>query len=97
MALTPKQAFIRRTTMLRRMILAGVIVFLSISFFDQRLAFIGWLLFVACGAAILWRLRCWNCGERLLKDGGAHLGMCKTGFASWRMCRHKTCGADLKE
>ena len=63
MALTPKQAFIRRTTMLRWMILAGVIVFLSISFFDQRLAFKGWLVFVACGAAILWRLRCWNCAN----------------------------------
>ena len=53
------------------------------------------LLWVCSALVFVWgllifRLRCWKCGERLMKRGGAHLQM-----QGPRMVRHKTCGAEL--
>ena len=45
---------------------------------------------VAVWGLLIFRLRCWKCGERLMKSGGAHLQM-----EGSRMVRHKTCGAEL--
>lgn len=55
-----------------------------------------WVIFLPIWTASLWRLRCWNCGDRLLRDGGSHLELYKIGIVRWDICRHKTCGAELR-
>ena len=75
--------------------LAFMIVACATPLLHPALQLLLWITFFPICALVLWRLRCWNCGDRLLRDGGAHLEMCKTGVLRWDMCRHKTCGADL--
>ena len=49
-----------------------------------------WATFLPVWMILMLRLRCWNCGERLLKDGGGHID-----WNGYRLKRHKSCGAEL--
>ena len=54
-----------------------------------------WALFLPAWLVLLWRVRCWNCRQRLLKDGAAHIEWRGPRLFRWKMGRHKTCGAEL--
>ncbi len=54
-----------------------------------------WIVEVAALTILMWRLRCWNCGNRLLKNAGTEIEWEKVGMIDWRPCRHKACGAPL--
>jgi hypothetical protein len=49
-----------------------------------------WAAILPVWLVLMLRLRCWNCGERLLKDGGSHIE-----WKGYRLVRHKSCGAEL--
>ena len=66
------------------------VMFLSAAFRPNLLPFI-WGGALPVWWVILWRWRCWNCGDRLMKDGASHLEMNASGPV-----KHKTCGADLR-
>ena len=68
-----------------------VVVMLGTATISPHWLWLDWAVFMPIWIAVLWRWRCWNCGERLLKSGGAHIEMGKNG----RLIRHKTCNADL--
>ena len=90
-----KASFVRHAKRLRWMLIGfGLIVAASALIYPPAMI-VDWVLFLPVWLVLLWRLRCWNCGERLLKDGAAHLEMCRTGRFDIEMCRHKTCGASL--
>ena len=91
----PKTSFIRHAKRLRLFMYTFVVaMFAAAALRPSALLFL-WIVFLPVWMQLIWRLRCWNCGERLLRNGGAHLEMCKTGVLRWNMCRHKTCGAEL--
>jgi hypothetical protein len=71
-----------------------IALFAALVLYPSAMPFL-WAIFLPIWMVLLWRLRCWNCGERLLRHGGSHVEMCKTGLLRWDMCRHKTCGAEL--
>lgn len=87
--------FVRRSKRLRIAFTGAALLMFVLTPFYPRETFIGWIVFVLLSLIPLARLRCWNCGERLLKDGGSHIEYCRTGVVTWDMCRHKTCGAEL--
>jgi hypothetical protein len=93
--MTDKATFVRHAMRLRRFFAVAVVLMLCSIPFYPRATFVGWILFIGTWALLLWQLRCWNCGARLLKDGGSHLQMRKMGPLRWDMHRHKTCGAEL--
>lgn len=90
-----KTAFVRHSKRLRLTLAVAVFFLFIVTPFHPDVAFIGWTAFVLLFMIPLVRLRCWNCDERLLKDGGSHIEYCRTGLVTWDMCRHKTCGAEL--
>lgn len=90
-----KSTFVRRSKRLRLIFMVAALLMFALTPFYLRETFIGWVLFVLLSMIPLARLRCWNCSERLLKDGGSHIEYCRTGIVTWDMCRHKTCGAKL--
>ena len=91
-----KIAFVRHSKRLRLIIFVAGLIMLCTMPFYPRAGFAGWTVFVIMFMIPLARLRCWNCGERLLKDGGSHIEYCKTGILTWDICHHKTCGAELR-
>lgn len=91
-----KASFVRHARSLRWLMIAFMIVLFVAAALRPSVMLFLWGSFLPIWAALLWRLRCWNCGDRLLRDGGSHLEMCRTGVVRWDMCRHKTCGADLR-
>jgi len=54
-----------------------------------------WAAFMPVWLVLLWRLRCWNCRQRLMKDGAAHIEWRGPRWFRWNIARHKTCGAEL--
>ena len=91
-----KASFIRHARRLRWLMTAFMIaLFASAAMRPATMPFL-LAMFLPLWIVLLWRLRCWSCGDRLLRDGGAYLQMCKTGAVRWDMCRHKTCGAELR-
>ncbi len=90
-----KVPFNRDWKRLRLMLAGAVIVCLCVLAFSAAVAAFLWASFVALFAIVSWRLRCWNCGERLLKDGAAHIEWRRTSALKWEPARHKSCGAEL--
>lgn len=91
-----KAAFIRRSKLLRFTFTVAALLMFCLMPFYPRVGFIGWAAFIALFMLPLARFRCWKCGERLLKDGGSHIEYYRTGAVTWDICRHKTCGAELR-
>ena len=92
--MTDKASFVRQAKRLRWMII-GFVSVLFISTFVYPPAMIIAYAALPVLLMVLLRLRCWNCGEQLMKNGGVHIEMCRTSRFKMEMCRHKTCGASL--
>ena len=90
-----KDAFNRDWKRLQLMLVGAVIVCLAVLAFSAVVAASLWVGFVALIAVLIWRLRCWNCGERLLKDGAGHIEWRGSSVLKWKPARHKSCGAEL--
>ena len=90
-----KEAFLRRSKRLRWVLAAFVSVYLFTLFIEPDLVLMEWAIFLPFWGCSVSKLRCWSCGDRLLKNGGSEIEYCRVGLLNWDMCRHKTCGATL--
>ena len=88
--------FRRQWRTLQACLLAAALVALGVAYVGGPSAgFIAWIIGVVSLMFLMWRLRCWNCGRRLLSNAGSEIEWERIGLVRWRPCRHKTCGARL--
>lgn len=88
--MTSKTAFIQHWKRIQALLAVFVAINFGAFFIRPDWLPLLWAVFMPVSLVLLWRLRCWNCQQRLLKDGAAHI--------EWRgskMAHHKTCGAEL--
>lgn len=93
--MTDKAAFVQHWKRLQLLMGAFAVLNLATIFLNRAFLPVIWIVFLPVWMVLLWRLRCWNCGQRLMKDGGAHIEWRGHRFSKWKLARHKTCGADL--
>jgi len=82
-----------RRTQLTAAIFASC-VFLA-ALFEPKLLIPIWVIGLPVVGFLMWQLRCWQCRERLLANGGSEIAWRKDGFWNWKPCLHKRCGAPL--
>ena len=95
--MTSKRAFVRQWRRLQTLSVAfAAINFVTILFYPDALPWL-WGGFLPVGMVLIARLRCWKCGERLVKNGGPHIEWNDggRGLLKWQPSRHKPCGAEL--
>lgn len=92
--MTSKDAFVQRWKLLQALLVVFVLITLAASLFYAAALPWLWAGLLPIFAIFIFRLRCWNCGERLTRDGGAHIEWSRKGPFNWKR-RHKRCGAEL--
>lgn len=73
MAVTDKAAFIRHFKRLQIFVTVFAVVVFATASAAPRWMWLEWAIFMPVWFTFLWRFRCWNCHERLIKNGGANL------------------------
>lgn len=63
--------------------------------FKPSLLLLVWTIGLPIVGFLMWRLRCWRCHERLLRQGGSEIAWRRDGLWNWKPCQHKRCGAPL--
>ncbi|MBU6268696.1 MAG: hypothetical protein KGN34_14210 [Sphingomonadales bacterium] len=86
-----KTNFIREWKRMRLYVAAFTVLMFALAVLHPAYIPILFTVFLPIWSVILWRWRCWNCGERLMTAGGAFLQMDASGPV-----KHKSCGADLR-
>ena len=91
-----RDQFRRQWRTLQACIVVAAAVALGVGYVGGVLnGFVVWIIEVAGLTILMWRLRCWNCGRRLLSNAGTEIKWERVGLPGWESCRHTTCGARL--
>ena len=93
--MTTKVAFVRHWKRLEVLMAAFAAITVAAFFFDRDALPWLWGAFLPVWSILLLRLRCWNCGERLMRDGAAHIEWTGNRLLKGKPSRHKRCGAEL--
>ena len=89
-----RTAFVAQSNRLQLTVAAFAIIVFATALIYPRVMIFEWIVGLPLLGYQMWQLRCWNCHERLIANGGSQIEYRRRGLL-WEPCRHKKCGAPL--